>query len=67
MKKEEKEMNALVPVYCQEKCPIGKHCCFGEVYVESIGNKPIRERHKCNCRKKTGFEYVDTVTEKPAA
>ena len=36
-------MNNLIPIYCQEHCPLGKKCCFGEVYADSIGDKPIRE------------------------
>ena len=60
-------MNILAPICCQEKCPIGKRCCFGEVYVETIGESSLRERHKCEYHKKTGFEYVDTVITKPAA
>lgn len=60
-------MNNLIPIYCQEHCPLGKKCCFGEVYADSIGDKPIRERHKCEFHKKTGKKYVDTETATPAA
>lgn len=59
-------MEKLVPIYCQEKCPLGKRCCFGEVYVDSMGENPLRERHKCGYHSKTGKHYVDTKTE-PAA
>lgn len=57
----------LVSIRCQENCPIGKSCCFGEIYVDSIGERPVRERHKCRCPKQSGKEYVDTETSKPAA
>ena len=60
-------MNNLLPIYCMEHCPLNKHCCFGEVYADSIGDKPLRERHKCEYGKKTGMTYVDTETAKPAA
>lgn len=60
-------MEKLIPIYCQEQCPIGKRCCFGEVYADSLGNQVIRERHKCEYCKKTGMKYVDTATAKPAA
>lgn len=60
-------MEVLVPIYCQEQCPLGKRCCFGEAYVDSLGDNPLRERHKCGCSKATGLKYVDTKTEKPAA
>lgn len=43
------------PIRCQEKCPIGKRCCFGEVQA-AHGN--FRERHKCSHKKQTGREYV---------
>ena len=55
-------MSKLLPIKCQESCPIGKRCCFGEVYSDSIGDKPIRERHKCKYHKRTGMIYVDTQT-----
>ena len=60
-------MNECVAICCQEKCPIGKHCCFGEAYIESLGEKPLRERHKCEYAKSTGKRYVETKTVKPAA
>ena len=60
-------MDNLIPIYCQEHCPLNKHCCFGEVYADSIGDKPIRERHKCEFHKSTGKEYVETETASPAA
>lgn len=60
-------MKKLLPIYCQENCLIGKKCCFGEVYIETIGESPLRERHKCGYHKKTGLLYVDTVIEKPVA
>lgn len=47
-------MNNLISIYCQEHDPLNKHCCFGEVYVDSIGDKPIRERYKCEFYKRTG-------------
>ena len=59
-------MEKLQPIYCKEKCPIGKKCCFGEIYVECIGNQPIRERHKCNYSKATNMNYVITEIYKPA-
>lgn len=60
-------MSEFIPIYCQENCPIGKSCCFGEVYVDSLGDKPIRERHKCEYHKKTGMTYVETEIDNPAA
>ena len=60
-------MENLLPICCQENCPIGKRCCFGEVYIDTIGEIPIRERHKCNYRKQTGKTFVDTEIVKPAA
>ena len=60
-------MESLIKIYCQEKCAIGKHCCFGEVYEDSIGDKPLKERHLCSYSKQTGFKYVITETGKPAA
>ena len=60
-------MDKLIPIYCQECCPLGKKCCFGEVYSDSIGDRPIRERHKCEFAKRTGMKFVNTITEKPAA
>lgn len=51
-------MDKLIPIYCREHCPLNKHCCFGEVYADSIGDKPIRERHKCEYHKKTGKNVV---------
>ena len=60
-------MCSLIPIYCQEKCPIGKHCCFGQMYADSIRDKPVRERHKCDYPKQTGMKFVDTETSKPAA
>ena len=66
-REEAQAMDNLIPIYCQEHCPLNKHCCFGEVYADSIGNKPIRERHKCEFHKRTGKEYVETETASPAA
>jgi len=60
-------MDVLIPIRCQENCPIGKKCCFGEVYAESLGERPLRERHKCHYSKSTGKEFVDTKTEKSVA
>lgn len=57
----------LLPIYCQEHCPLKKKCCFGEVYVDSLGDVLIRERHKCAYPKKTGMKYVDTKIAKPIA
>lgn len=66
-REEAQAMDNLIPIYCQEHCPLNKHCCFGEVYADSIGDKPIRERHKCEFHKRTGKEYVETETASPAA
>lgn len=60
-------MKNLIPIYCCEKCPIGKKCCFGEIYIDTIGDKPVRERHKCEYPKGTGMKFVDAIAEKPAA
>lgn len=60
-------MNNLIPICCQENCPIGKKCCFGQVYIDSLGDKPVRERHKCEYHKQTGMKFVDTEIVKPAA
>ncbi len=60
-------MKKLISIYCQERCPIGKKCCFGEVYADTIGDRVIRERHKCEFKKKTGMIFVDTVISNPAA
>ena len=57
----------IIPIYCMEHCPLGKKCCFGEIYVDSIGDKPIHERHKCEFHKKTGITFVDTKITNPAA
>ncbi len=59
-------MNNLIPICCQEKCPLGKRCCFGEVYAESLASGPIRERHKCEYHKITGKKFVDTETRQSA-
>lgn len=60
-------MNNLLSIYCMEDCPLNKHCCFGEVYADSIGDKPLRERHKCKFHKKTEKTYVHTETAKQTA
>jgi len=57
-------MQDIISICCTIQCPIGKHCCFGEVYRDSLGDKPLRERHKCQYNKSTGIQYVDTETTK---
>ena len=60
-------MFEFIPIYCNNVCPLGKKCCFGEVYIDSLGDKPIRERHKCQFHKNTGMKYVYTEPAMPAA
>lgn len=38
----------LISVYCQEECPIGKHCKFGEVYPDGL---PVHAKYKCTSMK----------------
>jgi len=57
-------MDKFEPIYCNEQCPLGKKCCFGEIFIECIGNEPIKERHKCKFSKSTKMDYVLTFTTK---
>lgn len=41
-------MKDLIPIYCQEYCPLNKHCKFGDAYPDSL---PIHESHKCRFKK----------------
>lgn len=59
-------MSEFTPIYCQEHCPYGKHCCFGEINIDSLGDRPIVERHKCKSAKKAEDKYVIVKVEKIA-
>lgn len=61
-------MTDYIEIRCQQKeCPYGKkHCCFGEISVESIGSNIIVERHVCKLAKKEhGDEKYVTVVIVP--
>lgn len=51
-------MKDLIPIYCQEYCPLNKHCKFGDAYPDSL---PIHESHKCRFKKTTGKDNVDVL------